>query len=350
MKKPKISVIIPTHNSETYIHRPLDSLINQTFHEIEVIIIDDGSTDKTIQKVRKILSNAPFEWKIIRLKKYGPSIARNIGIKKALGKFVYFLDSDDYIAKNALEELYRCAIKRGADIVLCGVDEVSPNGKILRKYSENWSYLPKPVMSGVEVLRLYLMGDIKITVHSAIYKKELLIKHRIYFPPFWGGEDPDFVRRALFHATKVATIRKSLVYYVKDPKKHTDRNIMIHRMFNSLKATKSSRNYLSLNNAPRDIINLIEYTHYPSEVLALLKSFIFMNTNRLNNEEIIQVKKLTELLTHTKFRARKKVNAETAYYLIVLVLDALNILTCSQPIFALMYRIYKQLRYNKSEK
>ncbi len=95
--KPAISVIVPAYNVEKYIPKTLKSLKNQTFKSIEVIVVNDGSTDNTRNVIINELTGADFDWKLIDQENKGVSVARNTGIEVSNGEYVYFLDGDDYV-------------------------------------------------------------------------------------------------------------------------------------------------------------------------------------------------------------------------------------------------------------
>lgn len=128
----KISVIIPIFNSEIYLKKCLDSVLNQTLNEIEIILIDDGSTDSSLQIIKqyaKKYTNIKYKTKINE----GQAIARNLGIKMASGEFITFVDSDDYIELNMLEKLYNIAKLENSDIVLCDYIEEYGDKNIEKK-------------------------------------------------------------------------------------------------------------------------------------------------------------------------------------------------------------------------
>ena len=115
--KPKISVIVPIYNVEEYLEKCLDSLVNQTLKDIEIILINDGSPDNSEAIVKKYLKK--YKEKIVYHKKKneGQGIARNYGINLAKGDFISFVDSDDYIDLTMFEKLYNKAIEEKSDIV-----------------------------------------------------------------------------------------------------------------------------------------------------------------------------------------------------------------------------------------
>ncbi len=115
---PKVSVIIPVYNTEKYLRQCLDSVINQTLTDIEIICVNDGSTDNSTNILNEYANN---DSRIIVLsqKNSGAAIARNNGINNAIGDYLYFIDSDDYVDTTFLEKMYSKSLKYNADICLC---------------------------------------------------------------------------------------------------------------------------------------------------------------------------------------------------------------------------------------
>lgn len=118
--KIKVSVILPVYNSEKYISKTLESLINQSLKEIEIICINDGSKDATIQILQEF-EKKDNRIKIIDKENQGVWKARMDGIKKAKGEYITFMDSDDYVKKNFLESLYINITENSSDIAICRI-------------------------------------------------------------------------------------------------------------------------------------------------------------------------------------------------------------------------------------
>ena len=128
----KISVIIPVFNSSLYLDHCLSTVVNQTLKDIEIILIDDGSTDNSLSIIKgyaKKYSNIKY----ISKANEGQAIARNLGIQMASGEFIAFVDSDDYIELDMLEELYNIAKLKSSDIVVCDYVEEYSNKNIEKK-------------------------------------------------------------------------------------------------------------------------------------------------------------------------------------------------------------------------
>ena len=121
-----VSIIVPIYNSEQYLERCINSLIKQTYKNIEIILIDDGSKDSSLSIIEKY---AKQDCRIVYISKEnsGVSSSRNDGIKIAKGKYISFVDSDDYIESNMIEDMYKALVEQNVDIVRCSVKENNEN-------------------------------------------------------------------------------------------------------------------------------------------------------------------------------------------------------------------------------
>ena len=134
MNKGKISVVVPIYNAEKYLKKCLDSIINQTYDNLEIILVNDGSTDKSLE-ICESVRNGDSRITIINKENKGVSTARNKGIESSNGEFIIFIDADDYLDKNMFEILVEDAIKNNIDLVMCGYRNVDINGNILYESS-----------------------------------------------------------------------------------------------------------------------------------------------------------------------------------------------------------------------
>ncbi len=122
----KISVIIPVYGVEEYIVKCINSIVNQTLKDIEIIIVNDGTKDNSIKLIKENFNDKRI--KIFNKENGGLASARNYGIKKSTGEFLFFVDSDDYIDTNCLKEMYEKAIKDKVDLVICDYYKLEENG------------------------------------------------------------------------------------------------------------------------------------------------------------------------------------------------------------------------------
>lgn len=117
MEKGLVSIVVPVYNTEKYLNRCISSLVNQSYQNIEILLIDDGSTDKS-GEICDAWSVKDSRVYVIHKENEGAGITRNLGIEKAKGEYICFFDSDDYISKRAIEKAYECAYKNRAEIII----------------------------------------------------------------------------------------------------------------------------------------------------------------------------------------------------------------------------------------
>lgn len=155
----KVSVIVPTYNVEQYIGECLDSLVNQNLGEIEIIVVDDGSSDAS-GKIADEYAVSHDNIKVIHRENGGLSAARNSGIDVAVGEFIYFLDSDDYLVPDALEILYNQCVAKELDVIkFVAYSFTEPDKKL--EWTEDYKYKGEypGVYSGIEALQLFIDND-----------------------------------------------------------------------------------------------------------------------------------------------------------------------------------------------
>ena len=194
----RVSVIIPVFNSEDYLDDCIQSILNQSLREIEIIIVNDGSTDNS-SNIIKHYAHKDSRIKIIEQKNYGGGIARNKGIIHAQGEYIGFVDADDWIDSNYYECLYFNAIQNQADLVRTlqmryYTDKVieAHNNAIIKSRFENKELLKK--------------SEHFFSVLPVLYKRELIIKNRIYFDETRSSHDKLFTVKAMFFAKKILPV------------------------------------------------------------------------------------------------------------------------------------------------
>lgn len=203
----KVSIIIPIYNSEKYLKRCLDSVLEQNYSNIEIILINDGSTDKSIDIIKSYLSHP----KIILLNQenQGQSIARNNGIKIASGKYITFLDSDDWINKNYIGNLYKAISNGNSDISVSNAVLAYDNGKAKRMNKFQFYKL-----SSEEALNeLLLDGVVKSYAWGKMYKTELFIKNQIEFPSGMYYEDLATLLKLFYSANNISFVNEYDYFY-----------------------------------------------------------------------------------------------------------------------------------------
>lgn len=172
---PKVSVIVPCYGVEKYLDRCLESLVNQTLDDIEIILVDDGSPDKVPELCDK-WALRDSRVKVVHKKNAGLGFARNSGLEIATGEFVAFVDSDDFVDQNMYKCLYEIAINKNTDAVFCGFKKEFSQGNFLN-VQECSEYME---VSGVDVKTLIPDFIASEPYQKKEYKYEMSVWHSIY--------------------------------------------------------------------------------------------------------------------------------------------------------------------------
>lgn len=211
--EPRISIIVPVFNTGKYLDRCLNSLLNQDFEqEYEIIAINDGSADNSLE----ILEAAAKRYKNIRVysqENSGVSAARNNGIARARGKYVMFADSDDFVERNYLSEMYRAAENSGADIVCCNFRCVNEEGKL--SGADGMLRHRAGVFDSRDMLRSLLLDvTIRSFMWNKLFRRSLFTENDIKFPVGKIYEDIRTIPKLFCCSEKVAVIKGVLYNYV----------------------------------------------------------------------------------------------------------------------------------------
>lgn len=195
----KISIIVPIYNMEKYLKRSLESLVAQTFSDLEIILVDDGSTDASYLICSEYAKN---DDRIILIHKEngGLSSARNAGLERATGDYIGFMDSDDYILRDMYEYLAHIYEETKADIICCGISRV---------YTERGKAYNTRSFSGIQIYskqealyRFQLNNDIGCAAWNKIFRKDVV--KNLNFEPYKRLEDSRYVCKAIMNSENIA--------------------------------------------------------------------------------------------------------------------------------------------------
>ena len=214
---PEISVIVPVYNVEKYLKKCLNSLVNQTFQDIEIICINDGSTDNS-ESILNNFATKDSRIKIITQQNSGVSGARNLGILNSSSNYIMFLDADDYYNKKACELSYNTITKTQADIGVFGISE-------LYNFIQIPCIVNKNIKRAVQNSSKIDLWKFQTYSVNKIYKKDFLIRNNLKFPlGIKTAEDTIFSLSCLFKNPKYCFIDKSLYVYRKNRKNSVTTN------------------------------------------------------------------------------------------------------------------------------
>ena len=313
MKDYKISIIIPIYNVEKYLEKCIESCLSQTYKNLEIILVNDGSTDNS-KNICELYMKKDKRIVYIEKNNGGLSDARNMGIRKAKGDYFFFLDSDDWINNDSICKLVHSVIKCNSDIVVGCYLETSEKGT----YGEN-VFGPKKeeVMSGIDsVNKLINEGNsIGVVVWNKLYKKELF--DHVIFEKGKIHEDVYFTPKVLYYAKKVSFINDVVYFYRNDREGSITNKKLSKRNLDSLDGFKS--NYLFFKDASFDTFSnefLMKYFDMIIEYYCLFRvinnkniSFyllkLFKNEYLIYKRNIINSKNIKEIIKLNLFKLNK---------------------------------------------
>nr|WP_194191072.1 glycosyltransferase [Clostridium chrysemydis] len=282
---PKVSVVVPIYNVENYLDKCINSIINQSLKDIEIILVDDGSTDNSL-KIIEDFKKRDNRIKVIQKKNGGQGSARNEGIKIASGEYIGFVDADDYIDLDMYEKLYKEANGK-LDICVCSRKSINDEGKELIKIKAE--SIKNKAFNISEYVEGYLMQSHTLIVCNKIYDKNLLIDNRITFKEFneIGSEDTLFNLEVLRNCKNIGVVSETYYNQISRTGSTTRKynaGYMI-RLGNLLKTLKSK--------GFENTILYIIYIHFNDRYISLIKGY--GNNPKINFIEEIKNNKLSNI-------------------------------------------------------
>lgn len=280
----KVSVIIPVYNSEKYVEKCIRSVMEQSYKDLEIIVINDGSTDSSIDILQK-LSEEDGRIRLINQENAGVAAARNEGLKLATGEYLVFVDGDDYIGQEYIQNLYCCAQRKHADIVICGLVFADENGNTLRtvipgeyqRYKkEEWTFRISAVC-------------------SHFYRLDLWRKYNIWF--FSGERGEDMPISLFFSAIcdKIAVLQEAEYFYVQ----HDSSAMHNFKGLKKYRLPYIAVEQILLKIREVGIVNSIEF--HELFVLRILATCYFQLARGASNEDIAELCEYIERILKTYF-------------------------------------------------
>lgn len=210
----KVSVIIPVYNVEKYLRQCIDSILNQTLSELELICVDDGSTDSSLEILREY-EKKDSRVKVLQQENLGAGAARNKGLKIATGKYLSFLDSDDFFLPEMLEETYNKCESLNAQICVYQVKRYNDETKKtwFDKGSFRYEYIPKKEVFSYKDMPDYILDTFQNWAWNKLISHELVKENNLQFQEILRTNDFLFVALCMTLAQRIVVLEKPLVYY-----------------------------------------------------------------------------------------------------------------------------------------
>lgn len=303
----KISVIIPVYNVEKYLKECLDTILNQTFSDFEVICVNDGSTDNSLIILEEYAKNDK-RFKIISQENQGQGVAKNKGIDLAKGDYILFVDPDDWIELNTFEIMYKKFLETDVDVIQFDYNLHYETGKYcdtkaykkkLKRYFNysikngdiyNWNYISKKQLH-----------NMSLYASDKAYKMDFIKQNNIKFAPNKNGEDHIFSFEANLLANEILYLNKSFYHYRKRNgsavNKVSDENFCVFENIKLIKSFLITNNFYEeySNSFNEYVINLLSwhYVNIPIDSVEKYKS---------RCQEILSIKDYKRFIQKTKIK------------------------------------------------
>ena len=291
-----VSIIVPIYGVEKYVKKCLESIDSQSYPDIEVILVNDCTKDKSMEVIDNYIKNdstRPTIYKVVNhIKNKGLSEARNTGIKEAKGDYIYFLDSDDYISPDCINRMVAYVNRFDVDIVFGNIARIRKKEKFYQPFNST-----NKIYERAEILSLYTTGMLYREAVNKMVRKTYLLNNELFFVPGMLNEDVNWTFRLLAHHFTAALYDKPTYYYIQERE-------------GSIMSTISLKNYeASIKNL--DIINnIIEkyhliddvpYIRYYVSMIDFNIWFLFFHKNKMRERKMLYYKFRENGINYNKY-------------------------------------------------
>ena len=298
-----ISIIVPIYNSEKYVRRCINSILNQSKKNIEIILVDDGSKDNSYD-ICKEFKEGNDNIILIQKENGGVASARNEGLKVARGKYIAFVDSDDYIEENMFSIMYD-AIENDADLVFNSITTISSDNIALSTDIINLNS-----QYGKEVLLYFFQTGIFVTCVCGLFKFSIINENKLRFSNHIKyGEDQEFLYKYILHCNKVISIPKAIYYYFRHEESAMSQ--CSYSQFQSVDAMKSFLDYSK---------SIVSKAYYEKLYLAIYNNRLIHSIYHtvilllINKEKVSEIKRFLNDNKYSNILDEAIVDKDKNYY------------------------------------
>ena len=243
---PKVSIIVPVYNVEKYIEKCLNTLVNQTLEDIEIIIVNDGSKDNSEVIINEFIKKYPHKIKYLKKENGGLSDARNFGIPHAKGEYIAFLDSDDYVELNTYKDMYELAKSEHSDYVECDFLWEYPN-RVKKDIGQEYNGKHE------------MLEKVRVVAWNKLISQRVIKKSKIQFPKGYRYEDIEFTYKIIPYIEKVSFLKKQCIHYVQ--REGSISNLQNERTIEIFDVLEDVINYYKEMNLYEEYFHELEYTY-----------------------------------------------------------------------------------------
>lgn len=297
---PKVSVIVPVYNVEHYLAKCLDSLVNQSLQNIEIIVVNDGSKDGSENIIQQYAGKYPDKIKAFTKDNGGLSDARNFGIDQATGNYLGFVDSDDYVSGTMFEEMLNLAEKNGAEMVICNIQKVDEEGGVTQKLTQ----IPNMPEKIVLETNFSAFSDLSYFACNKLFVKELFAHKR--FKKGVHFEDIQLIPQLLLESKIIAQTQNFHYQYLERAdsisKTHNERGLDILKAVEDVEAVFKVSKYSSKTKELQGF-QILEGVYSFLAYLAFVKSEVQFYRMSQELEDFIRKRdvKMKDILCYSRF-------------------------------------------------
>lgn len=327
----KVSVIIPAYNVENYIEECVMSVIEQTLKSIEIIVVNDQSSDGTLAVLERIKTAHPaVDLHIITQPNQGLAGARNTGLKAATGEYLSFLDGDDWLDKEMLDALYTAAINKNADVVICDYNKVYDD----RTEQISGGTLPGDILQGrKEILEGFLTGQIVISACNKLFRRSFMQGAQFTFPVGYLYED---IPTVMLIADAATVIKVNKPYYQYRQRGGSIMNSISPKMVNKIELIKQIIDYIHRHNI-QGVDETLQSFYLNTYILQLANQLALNGSNQIKqrNEYFRYILSRDESrFFFRKFLSNQYINTRDK--------TGLLLIKFSPALYAFLYKKYKR--------
>ncbi|SEW03226.1 glycosyltransferase family 2 protein [Chitinophaga arvensicola] len=216
MNNPRLSIVVAFYNVEKYLDACLSSVIDASIEDSEIIVVNDGSTDRSFEIATAFQQRYPDKIKVVNKEQGGMSDARNFGLAEARGEYIMFFDSDDLVMPGVINKMLHAAVESGADIAVADYYEFE-DGSEQKRYRHDMAAFDEPLVSEEKRLIPLFKVEISYAIWNKLYKRSFLLSNGLTFLKGYWFEDLDFIFRAFYKAGKVIKVNELLYGYRQRP-------------------------------------------------------------------------------------------------------------------------------------
>lgn len=304
----KVSIVIAAYNIQDYIGRCLDSVINQTYKNIDIIVVNDGSTDKTLSIINSYANNDD-RLKIIDQKNMGLLASRKVGFNHATGEYILFIDGDDWLELNAIEIMYNSIKKDNYDIVQCKYFIKGDSGRVLKDIDKNLG-----VIEADTLIKKLLLSQINHNIWTKLIKMDYIKDNNIHFmEEITYGEDLAFTFELFMRKPKILIIENCLYNYFQRSDSLT--KVISTKVLEINNVLRHIKDELINNQLYSNYIEEFEYFVYRHAYLSY-QNYIFYSQSELAKSLLLEWKNYNICIKKNKFyKENIKFNQKISYSL-----------------------------------